>query len=199
MPQESGGTVTDDIARSGALAALEGAPPLETARLDPTHRTRDFVCTKSERVTKFLKEQAQSWIELRYCGVFIFPSPDDATEIWGYYTLSQFVVARDEMRNKDKKRQLFHTVPLAQIGFMGKADGTPAGIGAILLTDAARRAYRHLDIPAWGVTLEPERGKENAKLWAWYQRAGFIELKATPTRMYAPYENLMPELRKVTS
>ena len=199
MPQESGGTVTDDIARPSAAPALETEPSLETVRLNPTHRNRDFICSKSERVTKFLREQAQSWIELRYCGVFVFPNPDDPTDIWGYYTLSQFFVTRDEMRNKDKKRQLLHAVPLAQIGFMGKADGTAAGIGAILLTDAARRVHRSLDIPAWGLTLEPEGGKENAKLWAWYQRAGFIELKATPNRVYAPYENLIPELGKAVS
>jgi hypothetical protein len=199
MSQEPGGTVTDDIGRSGAFAALEGGPPLETVRLDPTHRTHDFTCSKSERVTKFLKAQAQDWTERRYCGVFIFANPDDPTGIWGYYTLSQFVVARDDMRNKDKSRQLLRTIPLAQIGFMGKADGTVKGIGAILLTDAARRVHRSLDIPAWGITLEPEGGKENTKLWAWYEQARFIELKGTPGRMYAPYENLIPELGKAIS
>jgi hypothetical protein len=199
MSEESSGTITDDIARPSAAPALETEPSLETVHLNPTHRTRDFVCSKSERVAKFIKEQALSWIERRYCGVFIFPHPDAPTEIWGYYTLSQFVVSRDEMRNKDKKAQLLQNVPLAQIGFMGRADGTEPGIGAILLTDAARRVHRSLDIPAWGITLEPEGGKENAKLWDWYQRARFIELKATPGRVYAPYENLIPELTKAAS
>ncbi|MGC1780306.1 MAG: hypothetical protein WBB34_20415 [Xanthobacteraceae bacterium] len=199
MSDQPGGTVTDDIGRSGAIAALEGAHPLDTLHLDPTHRVGDFSCSKSERVTRFLREQAQDWMERRYCGVFIFPNPADPAVVWGYYTLSQFVVARDDMRNKDKNRQLLQTVPLAQIGFMGKADGTPTGLGAILLTDAARRVYRSLDIPAWGITLEPERGKDNPKLWAWYQRAGFIELKSNPNRMYASYEKLIPELGNAVS
>jgi hypothetical protein len=33
----------------------------------------------------------------------------------------------------------------------------------------------------------------------WDERAGFVELKATPNRVYAPYENLIPELTKAAS
>jgi hypothetical protein len=73
---------------------------------------------------------------------------------------------------------------------------TPAGIGAALLVDAARRVHRNLDIPAWGMALEPEGGKENAKLWKWYEGVGFIPAKTKTGLMYAPYENLIPELTR---
>jgi hypothetical protein len=194
MPQESDGTVTDDIERRGLASAIEAEEPLETYRLNPTHRTRDFSCSKSERVTKFLRETASLWVEQRYCGVFVFPSPDDPTVIWGYYTLSQYFLTRDEMSNKIRSRQLTGNVPLVLVGYMGKHDGTPTGLGAILLMDAARRVYRQLDIPARGLALEPEGGKTNTKLWNWYERAGFKPAKTIPSLMYAPFENLIPEL-----
>jgi GNAT superfamily N-acetyltransferase len=98
------------------------------------------------------------------------------------------------MKNKHKSGQLIKDVPLALIGFMGKQDGSRKGIGAALLVDAARRAHRNIDIPAWGLVLDCEGGQQNEKLWNWYRAAGFIPSKSNAGRMYAPYENLIPEL-----
>jgi hypothetical protein len=70
----------------------------------------------------------------------------------------------------------------------------PVGLGAGLLVDPARRAYRQADTPACGIATEPESGRDNPKLWAWYERAGFIPAKTLPRLMYAPLENLIPEL-----
>lgn len=194
MHQESQGSIADDIGRRGIAASIEAEEPLATVRLGPTHRARDFICSKSERVTHFIKEQAPRWVDQRYCGVFVLPDPDDPTRILAYYSLSQFVLGREEMRNTHKKRQLIATIPLVKVGFMGKQDGTSKGLGAGVLVDAARRVYRQIDVPAWGLALEPEGGRENAKLWAWYESVGFIPAKSLIGHMYAPFENLMPEL-----
>jgi hypothetical protein len=194
MHQESDGTVTDDIARRGSAPRTGAEEPLATVRLNPIHRVQDFTATKSDRVTRFLREQAACWVERRLCGAFILPDPNDHMAILGYYTLSQFVVSRDEMKNKHKSGQLIKDVPLALIGFMGKQDGSRKGIGAALLVDAARRAHRNIDIPAWGLVLDCEGGQQNEKLWNWYRAAGFIPSKSNAGRMYAPYENLIPEL-----
>jgi hypothetical protein len=59
---------------------------------------------------------------------------------------------------------------------------------------AARRAYRQLDIPAWGMAVEPEDGKDNPKLWAWYESVNFIPAKTLPKLMYATFASLIPEL-----
>lgn len=101
------------------------------------------------------------------------------------------------MSSKLKSRQLVNNVPLALVGFMGKQDGTEAGLGAALIVDAARRVYRQNDIPARGLALEPEGGKANAKLWNWYESVGFKPAKTMPGLMYAPFENLIPELTRV--
>lgn len=194
MHSESPGTITDDIAWRGPASGAEAEEPLATVRLDDRHRTGDFRCQRSERVTRFLHETAPRWVKLRYCGVYVLADPEDATRVWGYYTLSQYVLSRAEMAKKHKDRSLVSNVPLALIGFMGKQDGAPTGVGAALITDAARRAYRSLDIPAWGLAVEPEGGEENARLWAWYKELRFIPAKTLPRLMYGPYENFMPEM-----
>jgi hypothetical protein len=194
MHQESYGTVTDDFGRRGSAQGTEAEEPLATVRLNPIHRVQDFTCTKSERVTRFIREQAARWVERRLCGVFVLPDPDNPAAVLGYYSLSQFVLSRNEMSNKHKSGQLLQAVPLVLIGFMGKQDGSRRGIGAALLVDAARRAHRNIDIPAWGLALECEGGQENAKLWNWYKSARFIPSKTNAGLMYTPYENLIPEL-----
>jgi hypothetical protein len=81
------------------------------------------------------------------------------------------------------------------IGYMGKQDGSPPGIGAALIVDAARRVRRNVDIPAWGLMLDSEGGPENKKLWAWYQSQGFVAAKADDRGlgvMYAPLKKFSP-------
>src|SRR5437588_13127949 len=102
MSQASQGTIADDFERRLTAGAVEAEKPLVTVRLNPTHRTRDFTCVKSANVTKFIREQAVSWVEQRYCGVFVLEDPNDPTKILGYYSLSQFVLSRDEMKSKHR-------------------------------------------------------------------------------------------------
>ena len=78
---------------------------------------------------------------------------------------------------------------------MGKQDGAPQGLGAILVTDAARRAYRSLDIPGWGLAVQPEGGPENKKLWEWYQSLGFFPAKTRQDLMYGAYKSLIPAFK----
>jgi hypothetical protein len=62
--------------------------------------------------------------------------------------------------------------------------------------DAARRVDRNPDLAAWGLMLNSEGGRENEKLWGWYQEQGFTPAK--PEReeestnvMYAPLRKLL--------
>ena len=89
------------------------------------------------------------------------------------------------------------------IGFMGRSDDSPKGLGESLVVDAARRVHRNLDIAAWGLMLDAEGGQQNEKLWAWYQEQKFqpvkVDLKADPPKaasgvMYAALPWLIPEL-----
>jgi hypothetical protein len=85
------------------------------------------------------------------------------------------------------------------IGFMGRHDGAPQGLGESLIVDAARRVYLNPDLAAWGLMLDSEGGPDNIKLWEWYRRQGFTPAKADPKLgvMYAPLKKLIPELSAV--
>lgn len=98
------------------------------------------------------------------------------------------------MRNKHRSEALQSHIPLVLIGYMGRNNGTAKGLGAALIVDAERRAYRSLDIPAVGLAVEPEGGRKNSKLRAWYEEAGFVPAKTLDRLMYSPYEAFIPEL-----
>jgi hypothetical protein len=193
MPQETQSPLLDDSGGSGAARNDRTEAPLKTIRLNGAHCVRDFTCD-SERVTCFIREKAALWVERRYCGVFVLSDPNDPTNVLGFYTLSQYVLSRDEMTNRHRSIALQKDMPLVLIGYMGRNRGTQKGLGAALVVDAARRAYRSLDIPAVGLAVEPEGGIDNPKLWAWYGRVGFTPAKTIKRLMYGPYEAFIPEL-----
>lgn len=193
MSQETQSSLLDDIGGGGAAAKDRTEAPLKTIRLSDAHRVRDFTCA-SERVTCFIREKAARWVKRRYCGVFVLADPDDPTGILGFYTLSQYLLSRDEMAHKHRSVALQRNMPLVLIGYMGRNDGTERGLGAALVVDAARRAYRSFDIPAVGLAVEPEGGRGKPKLWARYQEYGFIPAKTIERLMYGPFEAFIPEL-----
>jgi hypothetical protein len=135
-----------------------------------------------------------------YTKVFIFENPDDQAQIWGYYTLSPAQMRYQDL-TKSQQRDVPGSipVPLARIGFLAKDDRAPAKLGAALLVDAARRVFRSDAMTARGIILEPEGGRENAKLWSWYETTmGFTpitpeEAGAEPRSMHCPLKRLIPE------
>jgi hypothetical protein len=47
---------------------------------------------------------------------------------------------------------------MALVGFMGRCDSAPQGIGESLIVDAARGVHRSQDIVAWGLMVDSEGG-----------------------------------------
>jgi len=170
---------------------------LITVELSDAHKTEQFVCSKSPRVAGFFAKEAKFLIP-RFCRAFVALDPNNEGRIWGYYTLSSNSIRKENLSGSDERRvaknALGYAPPMALIGFMGKDDTAPPDFGGVLLIDAARRASRQ-DIANWGIILEPERGKENQKLWAWYARQGFKECRKIEGMMYAPLSAFMPELQ----
>jgi hypothetical protein len=86
------------------------------------------------------------------------------------------------------------------LGFMGRSDSAPRTLGTSLIIDAARRVYQNAELAAWGLMLEAEGGP-GTKLWEWYKKHGFKQIKVTATSdtpagvMYAPFKHLLPELK----
>jgi hypothetical protein len=127
--------------------------PLKTVPLAYFHRVRDFRCKRSERINSFLVKEAPDWMRQGYCRVFVLPNPADSTEIWAYYSLSAAQMQRAELTGSlQKKIPGGIPVPLMRIGFMGRNDFAPVGIGGGIIEDAARRVYR--EGTGWGLILE---------------------------------------------
>lgn len=157
------------------------------------HRCHQFQCKKSERVSRFLHSDRHR-LAGPFAKIFVLEDPDDRASILGYYCLAAGQIERDWVSNKLAKQIPRDIAPMALLGFMGKQDGTPKGIGEILLADAAIRISR-LDVGVWGVMLHAE----NERLAAWYGERGF---KSAPLDkvgeknkllMYAPLVSLLPQ------
>lgn len=176
MHSESGGADRSGTQGSGANQEVVRVEPPKTVPLSDDHRIVDFQCAKNPRIQGFF---ADDWPDLRkhnYCRVFVFPNPNDPAQIWGYYTLSASALARGSATKQEQKRIPGGIpVPAVLIGYMGRDERVaPKGLGESLIVDAARRAYRSEDIPAFGLMLNSDGGPDNQKLWEWYQTQGFI-------------------------
>jgi hypothetical protein len=153
---------------------------------------------KSGRVGGFFVSECPSLVEKNYCRVFVLPNPNDATEIWGFYSLSPSLLFRGAATGSDQKKvPKGLPIPMGLIGFMGRHDGAPKRLGEALIVDAARRLHRSQDFAAWGLMLDSEGGAVNKKLWDWYIAQGFTPAKDNdrPNVMYGSLKKFLPELQ----
>jgi hypothetical protein len=132
-----------------------------------------------------------------YCKVLVLPDANDPTGIWGYYTLSPYKLEPEELSNK--QRRAFRgslSIPMMKIGFLGRDDAAPPGLGQALLVDAARRIYRSDDTAGAALILDADGGP-GTKLYAWYRdRMGFLPIreKGVDTgTLFCPLASLIPE------
>ncbi len=188
----------DGSAQGGNQANTGIAPedPLSTIPLSADHDVSGFLCTRSNNVKEFLTKTATNWVLARCSRVFIFPNPDNPKQIWGYYSLSASVIAPAALGPGHAGKLPRILTPMALLGYMGRHDEAPKGLGAGLVHDAALRVSRageHLGI--WGIWLNAE----TEGLIKWYERLGFARAipknPADPPskQMYAPLEALLPE------
>lgn len=196
MHDESEKTVEGDP-RGGEIAPAVGLRSLGTTLLTAAFNLK-FFTSRSERVQRFIREDAFRYMQKRYANVFVWPHPDDATRILGFYTLSPCSIERAEMANRFQRRSVSIEgipVPMALIGYMGKAQDAPKGFGATLVYDAALRLSQPQDLPVWGIALHPE----NEELAKWYDSLNFergrVWQKDRTHRlvMYAPLVTLLPK------
>lgn len=128
-----------------------------------------------------------------FAKIFVLENPKDKTQILGYYCLAAGQIEREWLSNRQAKQIPRDIAPMGLLGFMGKHDDAPKGIGEILLADAAIRVSKS-DLGVWGIMLHAE----NERLTAWYGEQGFK--LAPPDKageknnllMYAPLASLLP-------
>jgi hypothetical protein len=84
---------------------------------------------------------------------------------------------------------------MMKIGFLGRDDSAPKGLGEALLVDAARRVYRSDDTAGAALILDSEGGP-GTRLYEWYREV----MKFEPIRrdgqdtgaLYCPLGRLLP-------
>jgi hypothetical protein len=167
------------------------------------HRAADFICARSPRVQGFFSRELPRFTDFSvggYCRVFILPDPAEPTGVWGYYTLSPSELKLGNLTKSQQKQFLGSLpIPLARVGFMGRDDRSPSGLGKALLIDAARRVHRSEDMTAMGLILDAEGGP-STKLFSWYRDTmQFVPLRdannAETGALYCPLRRLLPELQ----
>jgi hypothetical protein len=199
MHEKPGGADRGKSAGSNVVAEpVQQQDPLATVPFSASHRTADFVCGRSSRIGAFFVNNCPQLIQHNYCRVFVLPNPNDPDEVWGFYTISPSLLFRGAATGSDQRRvPKGLPIPMALIGFMGRHEGAPPGLGAALIVDAARRIFRSSDFAAWGLMLDSELGEANKKLWDWYIAQGFTPAKDAqrPTAMYGALKKFLPELQ----
>jgi len=190
---QSGTSLSDPGSASGSSASSAVACetlPLVTVALEKRHRVDEFKCSRSARVERFFIDDWPQLNAAKYCKVFVLEDLDDNNGIVGYYTLSAAILEKSAYSNSDERRApMGLSAPMVRIGFMGKRDGAPSGVGEMLIADAANRVSRISDLGISGIVLEPEGGLET-RLAQFYQRQGFKKCRKVAS-MYALLKDLL--------
>jgi hypothetical protein len=197
MSEQSADTLGSGDQGGGHAPAVADPEPLKTTRLQPGfHRTGAFRSHRSPRVEGFFEREMPRFLKSNYCKVLILADPDDATKIWGYYTLSPYKLEPTELSNRQRREfQGSISIPMMLIGFIGRDDSAPKRLGEALLVDAARRVARSEDTAGAALILDSDGGP-GTRLYAWYRdtmkfepiRKGGAETGA----LYCPLGRLLP-------
>jgi predicted GNAT family N-acyltransferase len=115
---------------------------LRVAILDARHHRAGFTCGV-ESLDRYLKTQASQDLHRKANGVFVLTESAAPESILGYYTLCATALSHGEVPEAAKRYlPRYPLVSATLIGRLAIAKQRQAeGLGAILLTDALRRAY----------------------------------------------------------
>ena len=156
--------------------------------LGPQHDRAAF-SSGNAALDDYLRTKARKEAELGYCAVFILAEDGAPSTIAGYYTLSSYSIALDEIAQQVRKRlPRYPLVPTMLIGRLARdIRFRKTRVGATLLLDAMRRAlHASVQIGAYAVVVDAI--DENAA--AFYGRHGFIPLVGSGNRLYLPMESI---------
>lgn len=117
-------------------------PDLKIEPLGIHHNRKDFTCGE-ERLDRYFKTQATQDIKRKANGVFVLVDPQKPSDVLGYYTLCATALAQGDV--PDTARQYIPRYPLVSATLLGRLavaiNQQGQGLGALLLADAAKRAY----------------------------------------------------------
>lgn len=154
-------------------------------RLSTRHDRAGFNCGV-ESMNGYLHRFARQNDDKGISRTFVAVESDDATRIWGYYTLSTGAVAFEQMPERRLPQYPIPTVLLARLAVDVDAQGH--GLGGLLLGDALNRVRRVAqDVGIFAVEVlalsEEARG--------FYLKRGFTFLRDDPLHLYLTLQTLL--------
>jgi len=168
---------------------LEEQPPKPKLYIEPLRASHDraaFSCGVPP-LGKYLQTQASQDMKKRLAAVYVL-TPEGKT-IAGYYTLSAYSVRLDKIPEEiARKLTRMPEVPATLVGRLARSSAFRGqGIGEILLADALKRSLANsTHVASWTVMVDAK----DANAVAFYKKYGFIEIPATPSRLFLPMETI---------
>ncbi len=152
-------------------------------RIEPLGRQHDrgaFSCGQPDLDDWFRHRASQD--QRRNLGR-VFVAVDDQFEVVGFYSLSAFTLALDDLPEPiARKLPRYDAVPAARIGRLARAERTRGqGIGRLLLADAVGRIVSVGELVAvFAIVVDAK--DERAAIF--YRRFGFQAFPLRPNRMF---------------
>ena len=123
--------------------AMRASGDLHIRPLDEQHDRIGFACGV-ESLDRYLKTQAGQDVRRKANAVFVMSERDQPARILGYYTLCAMALSQGEVPEAARKH--IPRYPLVSATLIGRLavskDRQGQSLGAVLLADALRRAFR---------------------------------------------------------
>lgn len=149
-------------------------PDLRIEALAPHHDREGFTCGV-DSLDLYLRTQAGQDVRRRANGVFVLVEPEQPDVILGYYTLCATSLAPGEVPAAARKH--IPRYPLVSATLIGRLAVTAMRqgerLGALLLADAARRAYASASVVGSSMLVVDAL---NEQVTAFYENHGFVRL-----------------------
>lgn len=161
-------------------------PKLYIEPLGARHNRAAFSCCVSP-LDKYLQTQASQDLKKSLAAVYVLTS--DATTIAAYYTLSAYSVRLDKIPEEiARKPTRMPEIPATLVGRLARSCAFRGqGIGEILLTNALKRSLANSKyVASWTVVVDAK----DSNAVAFYKKYGFMEIPATPERLFLPMETI---------
>ena len=160
----------------------EKPPKFFIKPLGPKHDRAAFSCGV-EALDNYLHNQARQDLKKHAAVPFILSN--DGSTIAGYYTLSQFAVALDEVPAEiAKKLPKYPLVPASLLGRLAiSKEFRGQKLGELLLMDAVKRS---LDASKQLASAAVVVDAKNDAAIAFYKKYGFLDLPKIERRLFLP-------------
>ncbi len=150
------------------------SPDLRIEPLAPHHDRAGFACGV-DSLDRYFRTQAGQDVRRKANGVFVLTDPRAPDEVFGYYTLCATGLSQGEVPVAARKH--IPRYPLVSATLVGRLAVAAArqrrGLGALLLADAAKRAYVSASTIGSSMLVVDAISEQAA---SFYEANGFVRL-----------------------